>query len=154
MMAIRRISRKSEDNLNRRDVLSGIGSIALGSTVVGSANAAERRNGFIVSEFRTPDDPIDAAHLEEIQNKAAVNHRSIQSLDEVVPVGGPVVRGENGKLVSYALKVFPDGTSRFQASLTSNDVTNIEQQYQKTTDFVQKFEKEKYYKSDQTTGGK
>jgi hypothetical protein len=113
------------DNRSRRKVLETIGAGGMASVVLGgglgSVAATSNWPGVVLAKYRGLETGLSNDEIVGIQNQTLEEYRSRTGDDDLKVVGSPDVWSEqmktNVSVVSYALKMYPDGTSEYHAGL-------------------------------------
>lgn len=115
---------RSTPNLDRRKILKATGA---GITTFGLSTTASavENPGILVSNYRSRNRPISSDEVRSIQQTVARRFRDETGASSAVPVGGPrVVDGT--KLVSYSVKVYPNGQSQYYAGFVKENASEAE----------------------------
>lgn len=128
---------KPKTGFDRRNILKTAGTSLGALSIISTANA-QSSPGVQVSSYRSQNKQIEYSEKRDLQKRAAEKHRSKQGTDESILVGGPRIV-EGAKLVSYALKVYPDGQSQYYSGIVPEDPSkkSVNSVHQRTRQFQQ-----------------
>ena len=135
-------------NLSRRTVLkqaaagSAIGTGVTG--VSGSQAGSDVVSGSLVSVYGSLGSGLTRADIVNAQNRALETYRSRTGDTDLVAVGAPEARSnrlENDlTVVSYAIRIYPDGTSKYDAQVVTDEQSEavVRAAHQNTREFVER----------------
>jgi len=83
---------------------------------------AESNPGLQIATYRRQDNPVSNSEMRDIQKQAAEKLRNQQGTDGKVGVGGPNIQS-GAKMVSYAIKVYPNGKSQYYAGIVPTNAS-------------------------------
>lgn len=132
-------SSKFSIDADRRKLLRTVGAGALTASLAESVAAqSDTSNGVLITAYGSKDAPVSKSEILKINATAANQYRSNAGTSELVPLGRPVI-SDGFEVASYAIKVFDNGKSRFQASLVKKDASKVDVQsaHEDTKEFVE-----------------
>lgn len=95
------------------------------SRVTGKTAASPEVTGALVSELRQKGSGFSKDEIEDLQASALEQYRALTGDEEMKIIGTPNVWSDDLatdlEIVSYALKMFPDGTSEYHAGVIEKD---------------------------------
>lgn len=131
----------------------GVGALtaSLGESVVAQSDTS---NGVLITAYGSADAPVSKQEILNINATAANQYRSNAGTSELVPLGRPVI-SDGFEAASYAIKVFDNGKSRFQASLVKEDASKVDVQaaHEDTKEFVEMVKGKRTPPQGTNTGG-
>lgn len=125
--------------VDRRNVLRTIG-IGVGGLAMSQAVATAETNddGVLVEEYRPADNPLSRQRIQKLQQKAAERYREKADTSKPVPFGGPEASDTRHRIISYAVRVFPNGATQYHASVVGEGTPDdkVAQGHKATKGFV------------------